>query len=68
MSKQDVSGESTAGGEKSKCNGPEVKSCMVGEESKEVNETWEEWVRDQALNEDTELTEETERLGPCGLL
>ena len=39
MSKQDVSGESTAGGEKSKCNGPEVKSCMVGEESKEVNET-----------------------------
>lgn len=38
MSKQDLSAESTAGGEKSKCKGPEVKSCTVGEESKEVNE------------------------------
>lgn len=40
----------------------------MGEESKEVNETCEEWVRGQVLNEDTEVIGETERVGSFELM
>lgn len=55
VSKQKSSGKSIMGSEKSQCKGPEVKSHTVGMEAKEVNEAWEEWVRDQVLKKDTEV-------------